>query len=42
LLAAPDVIIHPFVFAGLLTPLISFATVRSNPGGICLGDDDIG
>src|SRR6185503_16098823 len=29
--AAAVVIIHPFVFAGLLTPLISFATVRSNP-----------
>src|SRR6185312_15199172 len=31
LAAAPDVIIHPFFCAGLVTPLISFATVRSNP-----------
>ena len=27
----PRHIIHPFVFSALLTPLISFATVRSNP-----------
>ena len=39
--AAAVVIIHPFVFEGLLTPLISFSTVRSNPEEFERGDDDI-